>query len=87
MVTEEKKPPVQSVERALDILDLLADSRSAMRAADIAAALELHPNTAHNIIRTLFRRGYLLQQDDNRYALGPRCYQIGMRCNPWEQLR
>ncbi|HEX2950886.1 MAG TPA: IclR family transcriptional regulator, partial [Armatimonadota bacterium] len=47
----------------------------------------LHPNTAHNIIRTLFRRGYLLQQDDNRYALGPRCYQIGMRCNPWEQLR
>jgi len=82
-----KKPLVQSVERALDILDLLADGGKAMRSVEIASALGLNANTAHNLVRTLFRRGYLVQHDDSRYFLGPQCYHIGTFADLWQLLR
>jgi len=82
-----KKPLVQSIDRALSILDLLADRGQAMRSSEIAAALELNPNTTHNIVRTLYRRGYLIQHEDMRYFLGPQCYHIGTLSDLWDTLR
>ena len=82
-----KKPLVQSVERALDILDRLAFEGRPMRSSEIAAALKLNPNTTHNLVRTLYRRGYLIQHGDARYFLGPQCYHIGTLSDMWESLR
>jgi len=82
-----KKPLVQSVERALDILDLLAECGYRMRSSDIAASLGLNPTTTHNLIRTLFKRGYLIQKEDASYFLGPQCYHIGTLADLWDSLR
>jgi len=85
--TAKRKPLIQSVERALDILDLLAESGHRMRSADIAGELGLNPTTTHNLVRTLYRRGYLIQNDDASYYLGPQSYIIGTMSNVWDSLR
>ncbi|OGV64990.1 MAG: hypothetical protein A3K18_32885 [Lentisphaerae bacterium RIFOXYA12_64_32] len=84
---EAKKPLVQSVERALDVLDLVLDQARPLRSSEIAAHLGLHANTANNLIRTLFRRGYLVQNEDGRYQLGIQCYRLGLGSDRWELLR
>ncbi len=81
------KPLVQSVERALDILDLIGEREKPMRASDIAEELNLHGSTSHNIIRTLYRRGYLTQSPNGKYYIGLQCYRLGELCDRWGILR
>jgi IclR family KDG regulon transcriptional repressor len=85
-MVEKKKRPVQSVERALDILDCVSKHGMPMRSVDIAKHLSLHPSTANNLIRTLYRRGYLSQVDGGRYGIGIQCYVLGESVNRWEEL-
>ncbi|MRK00877.1 MULTISPECIES: IclR family transcriptional regulator [Aeromicrobium] len=61
---------VQSVDRALAILEILAhDGESGV--TDIAAQLEVHKSTAFRLIATLERRGLVEQNDDRgKYRLG-----------------
>ena len=82
-----KKRPVQSVERALDILDCLANHGVPMRSIDIAGELALHPSTANNLIRTLYRRRYLSRAEGGRYGVGIQCYVLGEIVDRWEELR
>lgn len=70
------KPLNQSLENALDLFELLSQG-PALKSGDIAHALDLKPNTANNMLRTLFRRGYLTQDEGGRYALGPQCFFLG----------
>ncbi len=81
------KPLIQSAERVLDILELLAHDPGAMRSTEIATALGLHANTANNLVRTLFRRGYVTQKEDGRYCLGVQCYRLSTACDQWDSLR
>ncbi len=71
-----RKPLNQSLENALDLLELLSQG-PALKSGDIARALDLKPNTANNMLRTLFRRGYLTQDELGRYAPGPQCFFLG----------
>ena len=71
-----KKPLIQSLERAIDILELIRDNSNSIRATDVADHLGLGVATAHNIIRTLYARGYLAQDENNRYLLGPECFKL-----------
>lgn len=73
---KKKKPLIQSLDRALDILELIRDSSVPVRASDIAEQLGLGVATAHNIIRSLFYRGYLTQNDSSRYMLGRECLKL-----------
>ena len=84
---KQPKPLVQSVERALDILDLIGDRERPMRASEIADELNLHGSTSHNIIRTLYRRGYLTQSSNGKYYIGLQCYRLGELCDRWSVLR
>jgi DNA-binding IclR family transcriptional regulator len=68
-----KKTLNHSVERALDILELL-NHQGSMRCVEIAAKLEAAPNTTNNMLRTLFRRGYLSQDENGHYLPGPACF-------------
>ena len=82
-----KKPMIQSVERALDIIELVCGNESEpMRAIDIAAKLDLKKNTAHNLIRTLYNRYYLIQDSSGRYLLGPKCYTLWKISDRWKIL-
>lgn len=85
---EKKKTLIQSLDRALDILEIIRDSSAPVRATDIAEKLGLGVATAHNIIRSLYIRGYLGQDENNRYVLGPECFRLYREAaEPFEQLR
>ncbi len=62
---------VQSVLKALDILQLAGESRNGMRLNEIAEALDMKKTTAHNLIRSLRARGFLEKDAANRFSPGP----------------
>lgn len=84
---ENKKPLIQSLERALDILEILELSNESLRSIDIAGKLGLKSNTANNLIRTLYERGYLAQDENRCYKLGGRCWNLGKSVDKWGILR
>lgn len=63
------QPTVRSVERALDVLELLERSDRALRLVDLSRGTGLHAATALRIVGVLQRRG-LVQQDGGDYRLG-----------------
>lgn len=62
---------VQSVERALDLLQALASSDAGLRLGDLAKSLELNTTTAHNLARTLIGRGFVIKGTGQHLRLGP----------------
>lgn len=61
---------IQSVERALNLLEALAGS-GGMTLTDIANEVGLVPSTAHHLLATLVKRGYAQQNPTRRtYGLG-----------------
>ena len=61
---------VQSIERALDIIEVLAVEESGLGVTEIASRVGLHKSTAYRIIETLYNRGYLNKTQDNNYKIG-----------------
>ena len=62
---------VQSVERALDILEFVSRSEDEMGVSEIGAATGLSAGTAHRLLATLGSRGYVQHnKETRRYALG-----------------
>jgi IclR family acetate operon transcriptional repressor len=68
---------VQSLDRALKLLELLADAGGAMRLAELEVATGLPLPTIHRLIRSLAHNGYVRQEASRRYALGPRLIRLG----------
>lgn len=64
---------VQSVERALTLLEILAEEGSPMSITDIANKVELKISTAHRLLGTLIAKGFVEQE-----ATGSR-YKISLR--------
>lgn len=61
---------VQSVVKALDMLEKISESKSGLRLSDIAEELGMNVKTAYNLLRTLSVRGYISKDGINRYHLG-----------------
>lgn len=68
---------VQSVERALDVLEALAGHGGEAGLSEIAATTGLPYGTIHRLLRTLLARGYVRQESDRRYALGGGLVRLG----------
>jgi DNA-binding IclR family transcriptional regulator len=66
-----------SVTRAVDILELLAESEKPMSLARISAALEIPKSTAHGIVRALIDRRFLLSHEDGSYSIGIKTFEVG----------
>ena len=62
---------VSSVERALRLLEIL--SKGPVGATDLARALGTGKATAFRLAKTLQASNYVVQLEDTRYRLGPRC--------------
>ena len=76
---------VQSVARALGVLEALADLTEAgadVALAQLAASLELPVPTVHRLLKTLAAHGYVRQADSRRYVLGPALIRLGLRATP-----
>ena len=78
---------IQSVERALDILEFVGNSAKPVRNSEIAEYLNVSAATANNIIRTLYIRGYLNQHRGGRYTLGMQNFLLGSNTDIWSELR
>ena len=82
MTREEKEKTkssrVQSVERALKILDILANEGEAVSLTQIAQIIELPKSTVHGLIATLRDYHYVEQsEEDGKYYLGIRLFELG----------
>lgn len=68
---------VQSVDRAIDLLELLADAGGESTLSELAGRTALPLPTIHRLMRTLLARGYVRQLPSRRYTLGPRLIRLG----------
>ncbi|MFS4093037.1 IclR family transcriptional regulator [Streptomyces sp. AF1A] len=68
---------VQSLERAFDLLERMADAGGEVGLSELSAASGLPLPTIHRLMRTLVTCGYVRQQPNRRYALGPRLIRLG----------
>jgi IclR family acetate operon transcriptional repressor len=72
---------VQSLHRALGVIETIADAGGHLTLQQIADATNLPPPTVHRILKTLVERGYMRQLPDRRYALGFRFVPLGAAAN------
>ncbi len=69
---------VQSVHRALDLIEVVAGHGGHMAIGEIAATTGLPLPTIHRLLRTLVERGYMRQLANRRYALGFQLLPLGL---------
>ena len=67
---------IASVNRALLLLEELAEAGS-LGATELAGRLDTTKTTSFRLARTLQARGYVVQDPDSTYRLGPRCLTLG----------
>lgn len=72
----EDKNSVQSVERALDIIEAVGADQRGLGLTEIAEKAGLHKSTAYRITATLVDRGYLIKTDDGRYRIGLKYIEV-----------
>jgi IclR family acetate operon transcriptional repressor len=76
-VTADRAGGVQSVERAFQLLEVLAEAGGVSTLSDLATASGLPMPTIHRLVRTLVQQGYVRQDTARRYTLGPRLIRLG----------
>lgn len=68
---------VQSVDRAIDLLEAMARSDRPLGVGELAAATGLAQGTAHRLLRTLQARGYVRHDASRKYSLGASAFVLG----------
>ncbi|MGI6285052.1 IclR family transcriptional regulator [Neomoorella humiferrea] len=69
---------VQSIERALDILEVFSYSSPELGLVEISKKVGLSKGTTYRIVYTLMKRGYISQENQSgKYRLGPKTFEIG----------
>jgi IclR family acetate operon transcriptional repressor len=68
---------VQSLERAFGLLESMADHNGMMGLSQLAAESGLPLPTIHRLVRTLVDLGYVRQEPNRQYVLGPRLIRLG----------
>lgn len=72
---------VNSVRKALDILDILVFEDfegKGLGLFDLSRKTDIKPNTLHNLLKTMVSCGYVQQNTESKYMAGPKCANIGM---------
>jgi len=76
-VDEARGSGVQSLDRALRLLEHLADAGGSLRLAELESATGLPLPTIHRLLKALAHNGFVRQEPSRRYALGPRLIRLG----------
>ncbi len=67
-----RRDSVQSVDRALALIDVLAGSGGSLQLTELAERTRLNVSTGHHLLATLVKWGYVARAPGRRYALGAR---------------
>lgn len=89
MVIGNESGTVKSVLKALAALDYIMEqsmTSSGVGLSDIAAALEIQPTTARNILKTMERAGYVSRAGNRLYVPGPKCHGMTRAARVSERL-
>lgn len=71
---------VQSVDRALTILELLSENKDGLGITEISSKIDLHKSTVHRLLGTLIYKGFVIQDaSTNKYKISLKLYEIGVR--------
>ncbi len=70
---------IRAIDRAFEVLEILADHDSAQAMSDIADRAELPRPTVHRVLRTLAASGYVQQLANHRYRLGTRLIALARK--------
>lgn len=71
-------PIIQSIERALKILDLFDEYTPELKITEISDKMGLHKSTVHSILKTLEKYHYINQNPENgKYKLGLKLVERG----------
>lgn len=73
---------VQSVDRALDLLEVLARSDAPMGVGEVAEMTGLPQATAHRLLRSLELRGYVRRDTARKYSVGTAALRLGDAAQP-----
>lgn len=68
---------VHSVDKAMNLLEILLSHRSPMALQEIAVASGYPKSTVHALLTTMRTHAVIEQQQDGRYALGIRLFECG----------
>jgi IclR family acetate operon transcriptional repressor len=68
---------VQSVERAFDVLEIMATAGGSIGLSQLAESSGLPVPTIYRLVRTLVNRGYVRQLPTRQYSLGPKLIRLG----------
>ncbi len=79
--------PVKSADRTLDIFELLVAEPQGLTVSEISDRLGLARSSTHGLVRTLYARGYLMQNGGRRFHLGARLIQLGLNVVDRLELR
>lgn len=78
---------LQSLDRAVSVLDLLGESEGPLGLADVCERMALHKSTAHRALMVLERCGLIERTPENRFRLGLKLYELGSRAVEQIDLR
>ncbi len=77
MVTNGKTPSVPAVQRTLDVLEVISQSKMGMTLSELTHQLKLPKSSAHCLVLTLERRGYLYRNERTaRYKFGLKLLEL-----------
>lgn len=72
--------PVQSIDRMLDLIELLAQRPTGVSLSELAELSGLHASTTHRLLGALSSRGYVSKNPDTgKYRLTLRIFEVGSR--------
>ncbi|MEW6082330.1 MAG: IclR family transcriptional regulator [Bacillota bacterium] len=79
---------VQSVDRALMLMEALASEGRPMGLVELAQAVGLETTTVHRLLHTLIERGFVRQDSERgKYELGLKAFHVGNAVTYIAQLR
>ena len=70
---------VQSIVRAFNIIETIAEHNNSMTITELSQKVTLHKSTVHRLLNTLIQLGYVKQNaQTSQYELTLKCFEIGV---------
>ncbi|MBI3684663.1 MAG: IclR family transcriptional regulator [Acidobacteria bacterium] len=69
---------VASVRKALELLCAFSTAGSTLTVSDLSRYLSIPKSTTHNLLRTLQSLSFVTQDEEKRFCLGPRVFELGL---------